>query len=87
MLLGGFRGGGGSENITAGIGNDFVDGGGGPDVIKGGPQADEIHGGTGDDAIRSGGSQVDHVFGDDGIDTCIVDEFDVVEGCEVIEVI
>jgi Ca2+-binding RTX toxin-like protein len=81
------RGGGGAEDITAGTGNDFVDGGGGPDVIKGGPQADEIHGGTGDDTIRAGGSQVDHVFGDEGIDTCIVDELDVVESCEIIEVV
>jgi Ca2+-binding RTX toxin-like protein len=81
------RGGGGAEDITAGTGMDYVDGGGGPDVIKGGPQADEIHGGAGDDTIRAGGSQVDHVFGDDGVDTCIIDEFDVVEGCEIIEVV
>ena len=52
-----------------------------------GPQADEIHGGAGDDTIRAGGSQVDHVFGDVGIDTCIVDELDVVESCEIIEVV
>ena len=81
------RGGGGAEDITAGIGNDFVDGGGGPDLIKGGPQTDEIHGGAGDDTIHAGGSQVDHVFGDEGVDTCIVDELDVVESCEVIEVV
>jgi Ca2+-binding RTX toxin-like protein len=81
------RGGGGTETITAGIGMDYVDGGGGPDVIKGGPQADELHGGGGDDTIYAGGSRVDHVFGDDGVDTCIVDELDVVEGCEVIEIV
>lgn len=52
-----------------------------------GPQADEIHGRAGDDTIHAGGAQVDHVFGDEGVDTCIVDEFDVVESCEVIEVV
>jgi hypothetical protein len=42
--------------------------------------------GVPDDTIHAGGSQVDQVFGDDGVDTRIVDELDVVEGCEVIEI-
>jgi Ca2+-binding RTX toxin-like protein len=81
-------GGAGADRISGGRGNDFADGQGGPDDIRGGSKADELHGGAGDDTLdASGGRFGDHVFGDEGTDTCIVDAADVVDGCENVEVV
>lgn len=81
-------GGAGDDLVTGGSGDDYVLGGDGADDLSGGGGVDTFFGRTGDDTLRSaGGVQADHLFGGKGIDTCIVDAADVVEGCELTQVV
>jgi Ca2+-binding RTX toxin-like protein len=77
----------GNDSVGGGNGADLVHGGSGADELRGGPQADAIYGGTGDDLLVSANGGIDHVLGEGGIDTCRVDAFDVVESCEVIDLV
>jgi Ca2+-binding RTX toxin-like protein len=91
-LAANFTGTAGPNRIT-GTGNaDNIDGGGGADILNGaeGPDnlfaafgVDVLRGGKGDDLLVtfdfSGG---DTAGGGDGQDTCVIDQGDVVAGCE-----
>ncbi len=77
FIVTGVNGGGGSsDTITTGSGNDTINGlngsdlivsGDGDDIIDGGSGGDTIYGGAGDDTIN-GGASVDHIYGGTGSD-------------------
>jgi Ca2+-binding RTX toxin-like protein len=85
----------GGDNVSGGGGNDVLLGQAGADVIRGGSGADTIIGGDGSDSHLGGdGNDVidasddttDGARGGRGFDTCFVDPFDAVTGCEKVVV-
>jgi Ca2+-binding RTX toxin-like protein len=88
-------GGPGNDLLFGGAGNDQLFDGTKPDALYGGTGDDTLHltgatvddwadGGAGSDTIDARDGGVDHVFGGDGNDTCVVDQADIVDGCETI---
>lgn len=81
-------GGAGDDLLTGGSSDDYLLGGDGADDLSDGRGVDTFFGRAGDDNIRSvGGLHADHVLAGRGIDTCIVDAVDVVEGCEIVQIV
>ncbi len=60
----------GANELTGGLGNDFLFAVSGNDLVYGGDGNDTIHGGAGNDTI-DGGAGDDRMFGDGGADTFI----------------
>jgi Ca2+-binding RTX toxin-like protein len=78
-------GNGGNDTILGGAGDDRIDGGPGNDIITGGSGADRLLGGSGSDTIRAADGERDVVDCGDGRDRAVVDAFDKVTNCEVVD--
>lgn len=68
--------------LDGGAGNDVVDGGGYPDRLTGGPGADTLRGGLGHELFFTNDDEIDHLFGDAGLDSADADEDDVLTSIE-----
>ena len=86
------RGQGGNDTLHGGAWGDFLNGGPGhdrllgggfPDLLDGGTGSDTIDGGAGNDRFLSSDGEIDHLFGDAGIDAADEDEDDVLSSVEV----
>lgn len=78
------RGGAALDTVLGGDGDDEIQAGRGRDLIDGGAGLDLLDGGLGDDEIFSAIDNMGDLIDDrEGIDTCIVDPFDLGIGCEV----
>lgn len=66
IIIGGLAG----DNLSAGVGNVWIDGGAGNDTIYGGAGRDVLIGGLGDDYVQAGSGST-YVSGGDGNDTLI----------------
>lgn len=79
-------GGRGSDLIVcqAGAVNNVIHGGAGNDTIHAGLGSDHVNAGDGNDFIRVDNRDVDTVIGGLGVDTCIADLVDSVNGCELV---
>lgn len=78
-------GGGGDDYLAGGPGADVMRGGDGDDVINAGDGAgDVVHAGRGDDEIFADDGAADEIDCGDGYDLALVDEYDVVRNCEVV---
>jgi Ca2+-binding RTX toxin-like protein len=75
----------GNDTLLGGAGDDRLDGGPGNDVITGGSGADTILGGPGSDTINAVDGERDVIDCGDGNDHAIVDAFDIVKNCEVVD--
>ena len=78
-------GNGGNDTIPGGAGDDRLQGGRGNDVITGGAGADILLGGPGSDTINAADGERDVVDCGPGADRAIVDSFDKVTSCEVVD--
>jgi hypothetical protein len=88
-------GGGGSDTLVGGPGEDFLDGGFDDDTIYADvestsptpttePESDTIRGGGGADVIYAEDGVRDHIDCGDGLDTAFLDVVDLETGCETI---
>jgi hypothetical protein len=76
---------GGNDTLLGGAGADRIFGGPGNDVITGGSGADHLWGGGGSDTITAVDGERDYIDCGPGPDRAVVDRFDSVIHCEVIE--
>ena len=78
-MIGGRRG----DDVLSGQARaDVIRGGAGADTLIGGGGSDSLLGGDGNDVIDASDDTTDGVRAGRGSDTCFVDPFDVVTGCE-----
>jgi Ca2+-binding RTX toxin-like protein len=75
----------GNDTLLGGAGDDHLDGGPGNDVLTGGSGADSFLGGPGSDTISAADGERDTIDCGDGNDWAIVDPFDIVKNCEVVD--
>ena len=75
----------GNDTLLGGAGDDRIDGGAGNDIITGGAGADRLFGGTGSDTIYAADGERDIVDCGAGRDRAVVDSFDKVVNCEVVD--
>jgi hypothetical protein len=76
---------GGNDTLLGGAGSDRIFGGAGNDVITGGGGADRLWGGRGSDTINAVDGERDYIDCGPGPDRAVVDKFDKVANCEVID--
>jgi hypothetical protein len=76
---------GGNDTLLGGAGSDRIFGGAGNDVITGGGGADRLWGGRGSDTINAVDGERDYIDCGPGADRAVVDKFDKVVNCEVID--
>jgi Ca2+-binding RTX toxin-like protein len=78
------RGGPGQAKAIGGSGADTMRGGKGRDELLGDGAADKLDGGPDNDILHSSrhGKAPNTVRGGGGFDTCYVDKYDRVKGCE-----
>jgi Ca2+-binding RTX toxin-like protein len=76
---------GGNDTLLGGAGYDRIFGGAGNDVITGGGGADRLWGGRGSDTINAVDGERDYIDCGPGPDRAVVDKFDKVVNCEVID--
>jgi hypothetical protein len=76
---------GGNDTLRGGQGADRIFGGPGNDVITGGAGADRLWGGPGSDTIDALDGERDYIDCGPGQDRAIVDTFDKVIHCEVVD--
>jgi Ca2+-binding RTX toxin-like protein len=76
---------GGNDTLVGGAGSDRLDGGAGNDVLTGGPGRDTLLGGKGSDTIYAADGERDVIDCGPGNDRAVVDAFDQVKNCEVVE--
>jgi hypothetical protein len=76
---------GGNDTLLGGAGSDRIFGGAGNDVITGGGGADRLWGGRGSDTINAVDGERDYIDCGPGADRAVVDKFDKVINCEVID--
>ncbi|HVM58469.1 MAG TPA: hypothetical protein VMT74_13485 [Gaiellaceae bacterium] len=82
--------------IDGGAGNDTINGDGGYDVIYGGsgndvinvpgPGRSKVYGGPGSDTIYAANGEKDFIDCGPGNDRAVVDSFDVVKNCEIVQI-
>jgi hypothetical protein len=65
--------------------DNMLDGGAGDDTLTGLGGEDDFFAGPGDDRVFSRDGFPDRVVCDEGFDSAIVDERDIVDGCEVVD--
>jgi RTX calcium-binding nonapeptide repeat (4 copies)/WD40-like Beta Propeller Repeat len=75
----------GNDTLRGGTGADRIFGGAGNDVITGGAGADRLWGGQGSDTINAVDGERDYIDCGPGPDRAVVDKFDKVINCEVID--
>jgi len=75
----------GNDTLLGGAGDDRLDGGLGNDVLVGGSGADRLFGGPGSDTIYAADGERDVIDCGAGRDRAIVDSFDIVKSCEVVQ--
>jgi Ca2+-binding RTX toxin-like protein len=75
----------GNDTLLGGAGGDKLDGGDGNDVLFGGAGVDTLLGGAGSDTIYAADGERDVVDCGPGSDRALVDAFDKVAHCEVVE--
>ncbi len=81
------RGNGGNDTINGDGGYDTIDGGSGNDVINvAGPGRSHVNGGSGSDTIYASNGEKDTIDCGPGQDRAVIDPFDVVHNCEVVQV-
>ena len=81
------RGNGGNDTINGDGGYDTIDGGSGNDVINvPGPGRSRVNGGSGSDTIYASNGEKDTIDCGPGQDRAVIDPFDVVHNCEVVQV-
>jgi hypothetical protein len=80
-----FEGDGGDDLLSGGDGADHLEGGTGYDRIAGGAGEDTLDGGPDGDILYAKDGKVDIVLGGQGVDRCIVDPTDKIDGCEITE--
>jgi hypothetical protein len=78
-------GGKGSDRLVGNAGSNSIDGSDGNDIIDPGGGIDIVDGGPGNDRITARDGTPDVVNCGDGTDTAVVDAFDSVEGCEIVD--
>jgi hypothetical protein len=76
---------GGNDTLLGGAGSDRIFGGAGNDVVTGGAGADRLWGGRGSDTINAVDGERDYIDCGPGPDRAVVDKFDKVMNCEVID--
>lgn len=76
---------GGNDTLRGGAGADRIFGGPGNDVITGGSGSDRLWGGRGSDTIDAVDGERDYIDCGPGADRAVVDKFDKVLNCEVVE--
>jgi hypothetical protein len=76
---------GGNDTLLGGAGSDRIFGGAGNDVITGGGGADRLWGGRGSDTINAVDGERDYIDCGPGPDRAVVDKFDKVINCEVVD--
>jgi hypothetical protein len=78
---------GGNDTINGNGGYDVIYGGDGNDVINvSGPGRSKIYGGNGSDTIYAANGEKDTIDCGPGQDRAVIDSFDVVKNCEVVEI-
>jgi hypothetical protein len=78
---------GGNDTINGDGGYDTIDGGSGNDVINvAGPGRSHVNGGSGSDTIYASNGEKDTIDCGSGQDRAVIDPFDVVHNCEVVQV-
>ena len=81
------NGNGGNDTINGDGGYDTINGGSGNDVINvPGPGRSKINGGSGSDTIYAANGEKDTIDCGSGNDRAVIDAFDVVHNCEVVQV-
>jgi hemolysin type calcium-binding protein/WD40 repeat protein len=76
---------GGNDTLLGGAGADRIFGGPGNDVVTGGGGADHLWGGRGSDTINAVDGERDYIDCGPGPDRAVVDRFDSVIHCEVVD--
>jgi RTX calcium-binding nonapeptide repeat (4 copies)/WD40-like Beta Propeller Repeat len=78
---------GGNDTINGDGGYDTIYGGSGNDVINvAGPGTSHVYGGPGSDTIYAANGEKDYIDCGPGQDRAVIDPFDVVHNCEVVQV-
>ena len=78
---------GGNDTINGDGGYDTIDGGAGNDVINvAGPGNSHVNGGAGSDTIYAANGEKDVIDCGSGQDRAVIDSFDVVHNCEVVQI-
>lgn len=78
---------GGNDTINGDGGYDTIYGGSGNDVINvAGPGTSHVYGGSGSDTIYAANGEKDYIDCGPGQDRAVIDSFDVVKNCEVVQV-
>ena len=78
---------GGNDTINGDGGYDTIYGGAGNDVINvAGPGTSHVYGGPGSDTIYAANGEKDYIDCGPGQDRAVIDPFDVVHNCEVVQV-
>ena len=81
------KGNGGNDTINGDGGYDTIDGGSGNDVINvAGPGRSHVNGGSGSDTIYASNGEKDTIDCGSGQDRAVIDPFDIVHNCEVVQV-
>jgi hypothetical protein len=81
------KGNGGNDTINGDGGYDTIYGGAGNDVINvAGPGRSHVYGGSGSDTIYASNGEKDTIDCGSGQDRAVIDPFDVVHNCEVVQV-
>ena len=81
------KGNGGNDTINGDGGYDTIYGGAGNDVINvAGPGSSHVYGGPGSDTIYAANGEKDYIDCGPGQDRAVIDPFDVVHNCEVVQV-
>jgi Ca2+-binding RTX toxin-like protein len=75
----------GNDTVAGGAGSDRIHGGPGNDIVTGGSGDDRLYGGPGSDTIYAADGERDTLDCGPGRDRAIVDPFDHVTGCEVVD--